>query len=102
MSEKKSKCEIQERGEALNHILHRVDLRPNRGLSSSANIATITCPDNIVTVASYNNNNTIHNLKKQKCVHKSFSNLSCHNTLIKVSAWTPMKTSSGIISHLNS
>ena len=57
---REKEIKIQERGEVLNDILSSVDLRPNRGLSSSANIATITCPDNMVTVASYNNNNTIY------------------------------------------
>ena len=88
------------------------NLRPKSGLFASANIATMMCPENIVTVAwnilttiietncNHRNHHHHHNNRHH---HYQFHNhlLSRHRAFLDSATTTPVETSRRVKSHLD-
>ena len=82
------------------------NLRPKSGLFASANIATMMCPENIVTVAW----NIVITIIETNCNHRNhhhhyyqFHNhlLACHRAFLYSATTTPVETSRRVKSHLD-
>ena len=90
------------------------NLRPKSGLFASANIATMMCPENIVTVAwnivitiietncNHRNHHHHHHLHHHH-YHYQFHNhlLACHRAFLYSATTTPVETSRRVKSHLD-
>ena len=83
------------------------NLRPKSGLFASANIATMMCPENMVTVAW----NIVTPIIETNCNHRNhhhhhhyqFHNhlLACHRAFLDSATTTPVETSRRVKSHLD-
>ena len=89
------------------------NLRPKSGLFASANIATMMCPENIVTVAwsivttiietSCHHRNHHHHQHYHRHHHYQFHNhlLARHRAFLDSATTTPVETSRRVKSHLD-